>query len=112
MIAGKWRDDSTGPMQVVSGALGKEKVHYQAPPAGGISKEMKTFLAWFNRKPEEDLIVKSAIAHLWFITIHPFEDGSGRIARALSEMFLARSDKTSQRFYSMSSQIRSVRKEY
>jgi len=112
IITGKWRDDSTGPMQVVSGALGKEKVHYQAPPAAEIRKEMKTFLTWFNRKPDEDLILKSSIAHLWFITIHPFEDGNGRIARALSEMLLARSDDTSQRFYSMSSQIRSVRKDY
>lgn len=112
IIAGKWRDDSTGPMQVVSGALGKEKVHYQAPPAGDIGKEMKAFLAWFDRKPEEDLVLKSAIAHLWFVTIHPFEDGNGRIARALAEMLLARSDGTSRRFYSMSSQIRAVRKEY
>ena len=94
IVVGDWRDDSTGPMQVVSGALGKEKVHYQAPPAGDIEKEMNAFLAWFNNVPKEDLILKSAIAHLWFITIHPFEDGNGRIARALSEMFLTRSDNT------------------
>jgi len=112
IIVGRWRDDSTGLMQVVSGALGKEKVHYQAPPAGEIRKEMQTFLSWFNKGTEEDLILKSAIAHLWFITIHPFEDGNGRIARALSEMLLARSDDTPQRFYSMSSQIRSERKKY
>lgn len=112
IIVGKWRDDSTGPMQVVSGALGKEKVPYQAPPADEIRKEMKTFLSWFNKVPDEDLILNSAIAHLWFITIHPFEDGNGRIARALSEMLFARSDDTPQRFYSMSAQIRSERKDY
>ena len=112
IIVGKWRDDLTGPMQVVSGALGKEKVHYEAPPAEEIRKEMEAFLAWFNKEPEEDLILKSAVAHLWFITIHPFEDGNGRIARALAEMLLARSDDTPQRFYSMSSQIRAERKEY
>jgi Fic family protein len=112
IVVGKWRDDSTGPMQVVSGALGKEIVHYQAPPAEEIRNEMKTFLSWFNKEPEEDLILESAIAHLWFITIHPFEDGNGRIARALSEMLLARSDDTPQRFYSMSSQIRAERKCY
>ncbi|OFY67521.1 MAG: cell filamentation protein Fic [Bacteroidetes bacterium RBG_13_43_22] len=112
IIVGRWRDDSTGPMQVVSGALGKEKVHYQAPPAEDIKKEMKTFLSWFNKRSEEDLILKSAIAHLWFITIHPFEDGNGRIARALSEMLLTRSDNAPQRFYSMSAQIRSERKDY
>ncbi len=112
IIVGKWRDDSTGPMQVVSGALGKEKVYYEAPPAEKIRKEMETFLSWFNKEPEQDLILNSAIAHLWFITIHPFEDGNGRIARALSEMLLTRSDHSPQRFYSMSSQIRAQRKDY
>ena len=112
IVVGNWRDDSTGPMQVVSGALGKERVHYQAPPAGDIDKEMNAFLAWFNRRTEEDLILKSAIAHIWFITIHPFEDGNGRIARALSEMLLTRSDNSPRRFYSMSSQIRAGRKKY
>jgi len=112
IIAGKWRDDSTGPMQVVSGALGKEKVHFEAPPAEEIRKEMKSFILWFNKEPDQDLILKSAIAHLWFITIHPFEDGNGRIARALSEILLTRSDETQQRFYSMSSQIRAKRKDY
>jgi len=112
IITGKWRDDSTGPMQVVSGAIGKEKVHYQAPPASDIKKEMNLFLTWFNKESDEDLIIKSALTHLWFLTIHPFEDGNGRIARALSEMILTRSDATSQRFYSMSAQIRSERKEY
>jgi len=112
IVVGKWRDDSTGPMQVISGAMGKEKVHFEAPPAGEIGKEMKPFLSWFNKEPEQDLILKSAISHLWFITIHPFEDGNGRIARALSEMLLTRSDDTPQRFYSMSSQIREERKDY
>jgi Fic family protein len=112
IITGKWRDDSTGPMQVVSGAMGKEKVHFEAPPAAGIKSEMNTFIKWFNKETGQDLILKSAIAHLWFITIHPFEDGNGRIARALSEMLLTRSDKSPQRFYSMSSQIRSERKDY
>ena len=112
IVVGNWRDDSTGPMQVVSGALGKERVHYQAPPAADVDKEMKAFLEWFDRKTEEDLIIKSAIAHIWFITIHPFEDGNGRIARALSEMLLTRSDNSPRRFYSMSAQIRSGRKKY
>jgi Fic family protein len=112
IIVAKWRDDSTGPMQVVSGAPGKEKVHYEAPPAEELRKEMKTFLSWFNKEFETDLILRSAIAHLWFITVHPFEDGNGRIARALSEMLLARSDDSPQRFYSMSSQIRAERKDY
>lgn len=112
IIAGSWRDDSTGPMQVVSGALGKERVHFEAPPAKEIKVEMKAFLSWYNGVPDNDLILKSAIAHLWFVTIHPFEDGNGRIARALSEMLLARSDESPQRFYSLSSQIRAERKEY
>jgi Uncharacterized conserved protein len=112
IIVGKWRDDSTGPMQVVSGAMGKEKVHYQAPPAIEIKKEMKSFLTWFNKASNEDMIIKSALAHLWFLTIHPFEDGNGRIARALSEMLLTRSDGLSQRFYSMSAQINVERKGY
>lgn len=112
IIVGNWRDDSTGPMQVVPGAMGKEKVHYQAPPAIDIKKEMKTFLLWFNKDSAEDLLIKSALAHLWFVTIHPFEDGNGRIARALGDMLLAKSDGSSQRFYSMSLQIRAERKEY
>jgi Fic family protein len=112
IITGKWRDDSTGPMQVVSGALGKEKVHYQAPPASQIENEMRMFLDWFNLEQNTDLVLKAAIAHLWFVTIHPFEDGNGRISRALSEMLLARSDEQSYRFYSMSTQIRKERNAY
>jgi Fic family protein len=107
-----WRKDSTGPMQVVSGALGKEKVHFQAPDSSLIEKEMKFFLDWFNNNEQTDLVLKAAIAHLWFVTIHPFEDGNGRITRALTDMLLAQSDKSNQRFYSMSAQIRIERKEY
>lgn len=112
IITGNWRDDSTGPMQVVSGALGKEKVHYQAPPAAQIENEMRIFLNWFNLEQNTDLVLKAAIAHLWFVTIHPFEDGNGRISRALSDMLLARSDEQSYRFYSMSTQIRKERNAY
>lgn len=112
IITGHWRDDSTGPMQVVSGALGKEKVHYQAPPAAQIENEMRIFFDWFNLEKNTDLVLKAAVAHLWFVTIHPFEDGNGRISRALSDMLLARSDEQSYRFYSMSTQIRKERNSY
>lgn len=109
---GEWRDDSAGPMQVVSGPMGRERVHYQAPAAERISREMSAFLAWFNDKGETDAVLKAGIAHLWFVTIHPFDDGNGRIARAIAEMALARSEGTAQRFYSMSAQIRAERKAY
>ena len=112
IIVGKWRDDSTGPMQVVSGAMGKEKVHYEAPPAKVIDNEMATFLNWFNNKTDIDLVLKASVAHLWFVTLHPFEDGNGRITRAITDMLLARSDGLPQRFYSMSSQIQKERKLY
>lgn len=112
IIIGNWRDDSTGPMQVVSGALGKEKVHYQAPPANQLENEMKLFLDWLNVEHTIDLVLKAGIAHLWFVTLHPFEDGNGRISRAISDMLLARSDDQSYRFYSMSSQIRKERNSY
>ncbi|MDR6969530.1 Fic family protein [Flavobacterium arsenatis] len=107
-----WRSDTTGPMQVVSGALGREKVHFQAPDSILIEKEMNQFLNWFNHNLENDLVIKASIAHLWFVTIHPFEDGNGRITRALTDMLLAQSDKSNQRFYSMSAQIRIERKLY
>lgn len=107
-----WRTDSTGPMQVVSGAMGKEKVHFQAPDSSILPREMSQFLNWFNTDNQLDPVIKAAIAHLWFVTIHPFEDGNGRIARALTDMLLARSDKSSQRFYSMSAQISRERKQY
>ncbi|MDW5290926.1 Fic family protein [Formosa sp. PL04] len=106
-----WRQDTTGPMQVVSGAMGKEKIHFQAPDSDVLSKEMKRFLDWFNTS-KTDLVLKAAIAHLWFVTIHPFDDGNGRITRALTDMLLAQSDKSTQRFYSMSAQIRLERKQY
>ncbi len=109
---GAWRDDRKGPMQVVSGPIGKERVHFQAPPAGRLRSEMKKFLHWFNKDNATDLVLKAGIAHLWFVTIHPFDDGNGRIARAIADMVLARSERSSQRFYSMSAQIRQQRKAY
>jgi len=109
---GGWRDDANGPMQVVSGRVGKEKVHYQAPPAARVEAEMAAFLAWFEKPRTIDGIVHAAIAHLWFATIHPFDDGNGRIARALADMSLARSEQSPQRFYSLASQIRRERPQY
>lgn len=106
-----WRKDTTGPMQVVSGAMGKEKVHFQAPDSDLVEKEMTRFIDWFNNS-KIDLVIKAAIAHLWFVTIHPFEDGNGRITRALTDMLLAQADKSNQRFYSMSAQIRLERNQY
>lgn len=112
ITVGAWRKDSTGPMQVVSGAMGKEKVHFQAPAASILEDEMKKFISWFNNEEQSDPVIKAAVAHLWFVTLHPFDDGNGRIARALTDMLLARSDGSSQRFYSMSAQIRLERKRY
>jgi Fic family protein len=109
---GKWRKDSSGPMEVVSGPIGKEHVHFEAPPAARVGKEMRLFLDWFNGDSEIDPVLKAAQAHLWFVTVHPFEDGNGRIARAIADMALARSEKSSQRFYSMSAQIRQERADY
>ena len=108
----KWRTDSTGPMQVVSGAMGKERVHFQAPPAKVLKAEMNVFIGWVNKEKSLDPVLKAALAHLWFVTIHPFDDGNGRIARALTDMLLARSDFSAQRFYSMSAQIRVERPKY
>lgn len=107
-----WRKDTKGPMQVVSGPAGKEKVHYQAPDSDRIEREMNKFLNWFESKHDVDLVLKAAVAHLWFVTIHPFEDGNGRITRAITDMVLARSDQSIKRFYSMSAQIRAERKQY
>ena len=112
IIVGGWRDESKGPMQVISGAAGKEQVHFEAPHADLISKEMKLFLNWFNAENGIDPVLKSGIAHLWFVTIHPFVDGNGRIARAIADMQLARADRTTLRFYSMSAQIRLERNAY
>lgn len=109
---GMWRDDKDGRMQVVSGAVGRERVHFEAPAAARLGSEMAGFLKWFNTGPETDPVLKAGVAHLWFVTIHPFDDGNGRIARAISDMCLARSEQGSQRFYSMSAQIRQERNAY
>ena len=109
---GAWRDDSSGPMQVVSGPIGKERVHFQAPSARRLNREMRAFLKWFNKPADTDDVLKAGLAHLWFVTIHPFDDGNGRIARAIADMVLARSENSPQRFYSMSSQIRQERAAY
>ena len=98
---GRWRDDSRGPMQVVSGALGRERVHFEAPTAKRLKKEMTAFLKWFNGTDDTDPVLRAGLAHLWFVTIHPFEDGNGRIARAIADMALAHSEQSPQRFYSM-----------
>ena len=112
IVVGNWRSDAEGPMRVISGRVGKEKVHYQAPDAVRLSGEMGKFFEWFNAVPDIDLVVKAALAHLWFVSIHPFDDGNGRIARALTDLTLARSEDSANRFYSMSAQICSERKEY
>jgi Fic family protein len=109
IIVGAWRDDSTGPMQVVSGAVGRERVHFAAPAAARLPDEVRAFLAWFDAESEIDPLSKAALAHLWFVTIHPFDDGNGRIARAIADMALARSEGSPQRFYSISTQIRAER---
>ncbi len=112
ILVGGWRDDRTGPMQVVSGPVGREKVHYEAPAASRVPAEMQVFLNWCNAGQALDPVLKAAIAHLWFVTIHPFEDGNGRMARAIGDLMLARSEQTDQRFYSLSAQIRQERKDY
>ncbi|MCC6460725.1 MAG: Fic family protein [Saprospiraceae bacterium] len=112
IVVGAWRDDSTGPMQVVSGGMGRERVHFQAPDAGLLDKEMDAFIHWFNEEDQLDPVIKAAIAHLWFVTIHPFDDGNGRIARAIADMQMSKADGSSQRFYSMSAQIRLKRNRY
>lgn len=109
---GRWRTDSDGPMRVISGPMGREKIHYQAPPADVLDREMKGFLDWFNTEGQLDPLLHSALAHLWFVSIHPFDDGNGRIARALADMALCRSDRRAERFYSMSAEIRRQRSAY
>jgi len=114
---GNWRDDSSGSMQVtsgqvVSGPVGRENVHYEAPPADRVADEMAKFLRWFEQPGDIDPLLIAGLAHLWFVTIHPFDDGNGRIARAIADRALARSEKTGQRFYSMSAQIRRQHKDY
>lgn len=112
ITVGGWRTLDAGPMQVVSGPIGKEKVHFEAPSAERLAKEMQAFLTWFGAEDQLDPVIKAGIAHLWFVTIHPFEDGNGRIARAVGDMALARADGTQDRFYSLSSQLEVERKAY
>ncbi|NDC52903.1 MAG: Fic family protein [Planctomycetia bacterium] len=112
IAVGRWRTVEAGPMQVVSGPLGRERVHFEAPAAERLPGEMAAFIAWCNTEDGQDPLLRAAIAHLWFVTIHPFEDGNGRLARALADMMLARADGCPDRFYSMSTQIETERKEY
>ncbi|HEY5313864.1 MAG TPA: Fic family protein [Pirellulales bacterium] len=112
IAVGRWRPKEAGPMQVVSGPIGHERVHFEAPAADRLESEMQEFIEWFNAPPALDPVLTAGIAHFWFVTIHPFEDGNGRMARAIADMALARSDRTKDRFYSMSSQIEAERKYY
>ena len=112
IAVGKWRSPSGDPMQVISGAIGREKVHFEAPDSGRVSAEMKQFLEWLNSAKSIDPVLEAGAAHLWFLTIHPFEDGNGRIGRALADLLLARADKDADRFYSLSAQIERDRKGY
>lgn len=112
ITVGAWRSEESGPMQVVSGAMGRERVHFEAPEARLLDAEIARFLEWFEGAEEIDPVLKAGIAHFWFVTIHPFEDGNGRIARAIADMALARADGVADRFYSMSSQIEKERKQY
>lgn len=109
---GAWRDDSQGPMQVVSGPVQRRRVHYEAPPATTLDAEMSEFLRWFNAPHDDDPVITAGIAHLWLVTIHPFDDGNGRIARAVGDMALARADHCVQRYYSLSAQLQCERKDY
>lgn len=112
ITVGAWRDDAGGPMQVISGPLGRQRVHFEAPPASRLSGELAAFLAWLERDGGEPPLVKAGLGHLWFVTLHPFDDGNGRIARAIGDLLLARADGSPQRFYSLSAQIQRSRKEY
>ncbi len=109
---GRWRNDAAGPMQVVSGPVQRQRVHFEAPPADRLDGEMGNFLAWANAATGEPDVIKAALAHLWFVTLHPFDDGNGRIARAIGDLFLARGDGSPHRFYSLSAQIQRERKTY
>ncbi len=110
---GGWRDDSTGPMQVVSGAIGRTRVHFEAPPASRLPTEMNRFLAWLNDiNPKEPALLRAGLGHLWFVTLHPFDDGNGRVARAIGDLLLARAEASPQRFYSLSAQLQRERKAY
>jgi Fic family protein len=109
---GNWRNDAAGPMQVVSGPVGREKVHFEAPPAHTLPAQTDAFLEWFNAGPLGDALVHAGLAHLWLVTLHPFDDGNGRISRAVGDMALARAEGSVQRFYSLSAQIQRERKKY
>ncbi len=109
---GGWRDDASGPMQVVSGPIGRQRVHFEAPPAGRLETETSRFMSWLNSASSEPPLLKAGLGHLWFVTLHPFDDGNGRIARAISDLLLARADGSPQRFYSLSAQIQRERKAY
>ncbi len=112
ITVGGWRTDASGPMQVVSGPIGRQRVHFEAPPAARLTHEIARFLAWLNAEPVEPLLIQAGLAHLWFVTLHPFDDGNGRIARALGDLVLARADRSPQRFYSLSAQIQRERNAY
>ncbi len=112
ITVGAWRTDESGPMQVVSGPLEREVVHFEAPPAQRLGVEMEAFFDWFNSPSSTDSVLQAGVAHLWFVTVHPFDDGNGRIARAIAELMLARADGAPERFYSMSSQLEAERKDY
>ena len=112
VTVGGFRTDLEGPMQVVSGPIGKEKVHFEAPPAKQLPRELKQFLTWFNAKPKIDGLLRAGLAHLWLVTIHPFDDGNGRVARAVTDLALAQLEDRPERFYSLSSQLRRDRKQY
>jgi Fic family protein len=108
----KWRNDSQGPMQVISGPIGRRRVHFEAPPAAQLKAEMAAFLRWFNQADALPLVLKAGLAHLWFVTLHPFDDGNGRIARAVGDLALAKAEQSTQRFYSLSAQFQRERKDY
>ncbi|MBA3708684.1 MAG: Fic family protein, partial [Planctomycetes bacterium] len=112
ITVGAWREPAAGPMQIISGPMGRERIHFQAPGADRLDGEMRRFLDWFNGTADLDPVLKAAVAHFWFVTIHPFDDGNGRIARAIADMALARGDGTAERFYSMSARIEAERKDY
>lgn len=110
---GAWRNDANGPMQVISGSIGREKVHFEAPPANRLPNEINRFLNWLNdSKPQDPTLLRAGLGHLWFVTLHPFDDGNGRIARAIGDLLLTRADGSPQRFYSLSAQIQRERKAY
>ncbi len=112
IAVGRWRDDADGPMQVVSGPVGRRRVHFEAPPAAMLADEMRGFIDWANADTGEPALLKAGLAHLWFVTLHPYDDGNGRVARAIGDLFLARADGSAQRYYSLSRQVQQNRKDY